>query len=144
MKFLAFLFGQGCSHQFSWPRVGQDGCHYQVCSKCGAAYELTGNDANGTLLKTTHDAVTRLANAFVNLSAISTATRQRPQLQDGVDRQSLSSSDEPTVSHQLFYQAAIERQLLPPFTAKFIRRVSCCVNSAVGFSSTNLNTHLVK
>ncbi|HKS74453.1 MAG TPA: hypothetical protein VJQ82_14720 [Terriglobales bacterium] len=33
------LFGGGCNHRFSWPRVGHDGVHYQVCSLCGVAYE---------------------------------------------------------------------------------------------------------
>jgi hypothetical protein len=26
-------------HRFSWPRVGDDGCDYQICLTCGAAYE---------------------------------------------------------------------------------------------------------
>jgi hypothetical protein len=29
----------GCSHRFSWPRVDDNGRHYQVCAECGAAYE---------------------------------------------------------------------------------------------------------
>jgi hypothetical protein len=33
------LFGRGCSHKFSWPRVDTDGRHYQICLVCGTAYE---------------------------------------------------------------------------------------------------------
>lgn len=39
MNFLKNLFGQGCSHRFSWPRIGDDGRHYQICLACGIAYE---------------------------------------------------------------------------------------------------------
>jgi hypothetical protein len=33
------LFGRGCSHRFAWPRVDDDGRHYQICLLCGTAYE---------------------------------------------------------------------------------------------------------
>ena len=39
MKFLMQLFGQGCLHRFSWPRIDAGGHHYQICSNCGLAYE---------------------------------------------------------------------------------------------------------
>jgi hypothetical protein len=39
MNFLKLLLGKGCSHQFSWPRVDNEGRHYQICSRCGTAYE---------------------------------------------------------------------------------------------------------
>lgn len=39
MSFLKRVFGRGCSHHFSWPRLGDNGRHYQVCIICGVAYE---------------------------------------------------------------------------------------------------------
>lgn len=39
MNFLEWLFGQGCSHRFTWPRIDADGHHYQICLLCGTAYE---------------------------------------------------------------------------------------------------------
>ena len=39
MNFFKLFFGRGCIHSFSWPRVDEQGRHYQVCSKCGVAYE---------------------------------------------------------------------------------------------------------
>ncbi len=48
MKFLKQLFGQGCLHRFSWPRVDAGGHHYQICSHCGTAYEY-----DWTLMKRT-------------------------------------------------------------------------------------------
>ena len=39
MNFWKRLLGRGCSHRFSWPRIGADGRHYQVCVLCGTAYE---------------------------------------------------------------------------------------------------------
>lgn len=39
MAFLMRLFGAGCMHRFSWPRVDTHGRHYQICSVCGIAYE---------------------------------------------------------------------------------------------------------
>jgi len=39
MKFLKQLLGRGCTHRFSWPRIGEDGRHYQICLGCGRAYE---------------------------------------------------------------------------------------------------------
>jgi hypothetical protein len=32
------LFGR-CAHQFSWPHSGENGMDYQVCLRCGVAYE---------------------------------------------------------------------------------------------------------
>lgn len=39
MKFLKQLFGEACSHRFTWPRVDSYGRHYQICLSCGTAYE---------------------------------------------------------------------------------------------------------
>jgi len=39
MTFLRRLFGGGCLHRFSWPRITTNGHHYQICSVCGVAYE---------------------------------------------------------------------------------------------------------
>jgi hypothetical protein len=39
MALLRWLFGRGCLHRFSWPRVDANGNHYQICSLCGTAYE---------------------------------------------------------------------------------------------------------
>ena len=39
MNFLRRLFGQGCFHRFTWPRIDSNGHHYQICSICGTAYE---------------------------------------------------------------------------------------------------------
>ena len=39
MKLLRRLFVRHCRHQFTWPRVDAHGHHYQICSRCGAAYE---------------------------------------------------------------------------------------------------------
>jgi hypothetical protein len=39
MNFLKQLFGQGCQHRFAWPRTDDHGHHYQICSRCGIAYE---------------------------------------------------------------------------------------------------------
>jgi hypothetical protein len=39
MNVLNRLFGRGCSHRFTWPRIDADGRHYQICPLCGTAYE---------------------------------------------------------------------------------------------------------
>ncbi len=39
MNFLKKLLARGCAHRFSWPRIDDDGRHYQVCLICGTAYE---------------------------------------------------------------------------------------------------------
>jgi len=39
MNFLKQLLGKGCTHHFSWPRVDDNGHHYQICLACGTAYE---------------------------------------------------------------------------------------------------------
>jgi hypothetical protein len=39
MKFLSHLLGTWCTHRFSWPRIDDDGHHYQICLACGTAYE---------------------------------------------------------------------------------------------------------
>jgi len=39
MSFLKRVFRRGCSHRFTWPRLDDNGRHYQVCLTCGAKYE---------------------------------------------------------------------------------------------------------
>lgn len=39
VRFLQSLLRQACTHRFSWPRIGENGRHYQVCLACGTAYE---------------------------------------------------------------------------------------------------------
>jgi len=39
MNFLEKLLGCGCSHRFAWPRIDDEGRHYQICLSCGTAYE---------------------------------------------------------------------------------------------------------
>ena len=39
VKLLKFLLRQSCTHRFSWPRIDEDGRHYQICLACGIAYE---------------------------------------------------------------------------------------------------------
>jgi hypothetical protein len=39
MSFLKWFFGRGCQHQFTWPRIGSNGEHYQICSLCGISYQ---------------------------------------------------------------------------------------------------------
>ncbi len=33
------LLKRSCAHQFTWPRIDDDGRHYQICVLCGTAYE---------------------------------------------------------------------------------------------------------
>jgi hypothetical protein len=39
VKFLELLLRQGCTHRFAWPRIDDNGRHYQICLACGTAYE---------------------------------------------------------------------------------------------------------
>lgn len=39
MRLLKLLLRQACKHRFSWPRIDENGRHYQVCLACGTAYE---------------------------------------------------------------------------------------------------------
>ena len=39
MSFLKWIFGRGCQHQFTWPRIGSNGDHYQICLLCGTSYQ---------------------------------------------------------------------------------------------------------
>ncbi len=48
MSFLKLVFKRGCSHRFAWPRLGDNGQHYQVCLTCGAAYEYDWNGMRST------------------------------------------------------------------------------------------------
>jgi hypothetical protein len=38
VKLLKLLLRQTCTHRFSWPRIDDQGRHYQVCLACGTAY----------------------------------------------------------------------------------------------------------
>lgn len=33
------LLKRSCAHRFAWPRIDDDGRHYQICLLCGSAYE---------------------------------------------------------------------------------------------------------
>ena len=33
------LLRRACPHRFGWPRIDDDGRHYQICLLCGTAYE---------------------------------------------------------------------------------------------------------
>lgn len=48
MSFLKRVFGRGCSHRLTWPRLAGNGQHYQVCLLCGAAYEYDWNGMRST------------------------------------------------------------------------------------------------
>ena len=39
VNLLKLLLRQGCTHRFSWPRIDENGRHYQICLACGTAYE---------------------------------------------------------------------------------------------------------
>lgn len=39
VNLLKLLLRQGCTHRFSWPRIDDNGLHYQICLACGTAYE---------------------------------------------------------------------------------------------------------
>jgi len=39
LNFFKQLLAHGCSHRFSWPRIDDNGRHYQICLACGTAYE---------------------------------------------------------------------------------------------------------
>jgi len=39
MTFLQRLLVDVCPHRFTWPRLTDDGQHYQICLSCGTAYE---------------------------------------------------------------------------------------------------------
>jgi hypothetical protein len=58
MNFWKRLWGSGCAHRFSWPRVDANGCHYQICPLCGIAYEYDWATMRRTRRLTgRHDAV---------------------------------------------------------------------------------------
>jgi hypothetical protein len=39
VNLLELILRQGCTHRFSWPRIDDNGRHYQICLACGTAYE---------------------------------------------------------------------------------------------------------
>ena len=47
-RILARLFGDNCSHRFSWPRADSNGQHYQVCLICGVTYRYDWNNMHRT------------------------------------------------------------------------------------------------
>ena len=70
MNFWKRLWGSGCTHRFSWPRADANGCHYQICSLCGTAYEY-----DWTTMRRTRRLVPR--RGTVELQAM-TSSRQLP------------------------------------------------------------------
>jgi hypothetical protein len=48
MNFLKRMFAGGCLHRFSWPRIDENGRHYQVCSLCGISYEYDWKEMKRT------------------------------------------------------------------------------------------------
>jgi hypothetical protein len=69
VNFLKRLLGKGCTHRFSWPRVDNQGRHYQICSRCGIAYEYDWG-----LMRQTN----RLMPAEVPIHLILTQASARP------------------------------------------------------------------
>jgi hypothetical protein len=43
INILERFLGRGCSHKFCWPRIDENGGHYQKCLSCGAAYHYDWN-----------------------------------------------------------------------------------------------------
>lgn len=39
MNLLKKLLRRACPHEFSWPRIDDNGRHYQICLACGTAFE---------------------------------------------------------------------------------------------------------
>lgn len=39
VRLLKLLLRQACTHRFAWPRIDENGRHYQICLACGTAYE---------------------------------------------------------------------------------------------------------
>jgi hypothetical protein len=39
MTILEQLLARSCPHRFAWPRIDDEGRHYQICLVCGTAYE---------------------------------------------------------------------------------------------------------
>jgi hypothetical protein len=33
------ILKRSCPHRFSWPRIDDNNRHYQICVRCGTAYE---------------------------------------------------------------------------------------------------------
>ncbi len=66
MNLLRKLLGQGCTHRFSWPRVDEQGRHYQICLSCGMAFEYDWQQMKhtGRVLKATTDAKISPQGAF--------------------------------------------------------------------------------
>lgn len=48
MKLLKLILRHTCTHRFSWPRIDNNGHHYQVCLGCGIAYEYDWNGMKRT------------------------------------------------------------------------------------------------
>jgi len=39
LRLFKLILRHTCTHRFSWPRIGSNGQHYQICLYCGTAYE---------------------------------------------------------------------------------------------------------
>jgi hypothetical protein len=75
LNLLKHLLHRGCTHRFSWPRIDENGRHYQICLSCGTAYEYDWRKMRrtGTLLiatvqhgeMVTHSASNRGLHGFV-------------------------------------------------------------------------------
>ncbi|HUB02017.1 MAG TPA: hypothetical protein VL983_05005 [Terriglobales bacterium] len=63
MSFLTHLLG--CTHRFSWPRIDEDGHHYQICLACGTAFEYDWRmmRQTGRLLATVVERASRARNS---------------------------------------------------------------------------------
>jgi len=71
MNFWKRLCGRGCAHRFSWPRIDDNGCHYQICLLCGTAYEY-----DWTMMRRTSRLMVR--SRMVDVLAISSNRQQFP------------------------------------------------------------------
>ena len=71
MNFWKRLCARGCAHRFSWPRIDANGCHYQICLRCGTAYEYDWT----TMCRTRR---LMMQSNTVNVPAISSNRQQFP------------------------------------------------------------------
>ena len=71
MSFWKWVCGRGCAHRFSWPRIDAEGCHYQICLRCGIAYEYDWTTMSRTRRL-------KIGSNTVNVPAISSNRQQFP------------------------------------------------------------------
>jgi hypothetical protein len=48
MAFFQRLLASQCAHRFTWPRVDNNGRHYQICVACGISYLYDWNKMRRT------------------------------------------------------------------------------------------------